>query len=966
MSYDVVMVGGSGAQFGLALYECLGLGFVELPNQLFVVDADKGFVAKLEEANKAFAEQVVEFKNHVAGDAKQVKLPALRPWAPYGDRAKPKFTVLDLIDANPLSRLGQICLTEDEATYSIHEGLFGMAKLGGVIVADRAAQARVAAAGVEARGGVSGFPEALVRALGDNQPNSPLPIVIAGSVAGGTGAGFIAPLVRAIRMSASCAQRPVHVFAFLPWFELPSASDDIGPSNKRMAQNASQGIRFLQDVIAEVQAGGNRQQVTCVHVIGLPDGAQKPVRNNQESMHKQGPGPMMYYAASLLSKDMAAFTGTAAQVQSGVFALTCNPTAGEIDVLRGRVKYSIPGLGVAAGEIPFDAVKDVLDVVHRALETVKNPVRYENAFGMLLDNSDSLPKTIYRALKSGRESTAKRKAAGAELARLLGEQQQRLASQAKKLADVNATVTSSKVDVPLIPDWAHDKLADVLHIQELLERSPKLLELLTNAIAQNKIAVAADLIVRSLVHGLGIGRGNSVSKVLADAYKKSADDIMALPGTTPTSVDVVQGTSLVKLTPDVVDKLGVTLAGNVPPDSQCIPSALARARIARFMIEPGRLRDDYTFPMSYELAEKPEGRLLLCWLGVSAGLWSIAERQFLEGSAVQRAGNFDKAVSAFEPTEKNSPTPYRSAWVSFLASKPGGGPALDAEIVAASSPQTGWFTSVRVDEGRKKSNEAFRKLAEEISNRSLWGPLQATYRVWLEQVSQTHPSVERQPWFNMLSLFAGRRAPTDEERRGSDQYVWCTLGPLPMQVDGRAGDSRPATVVDLYLPRLLEPKEREAMVCVLGGAATQAFEAYPALQLELKNGHIEFQLATPLGTTTMLKVRGLQQTGGLDFESELRGGAYEIVDWSGALGLPGWEQGFRPQFAPRVRAHFGAGLEGQRLELLHIVDMMRRRPEYARALGLDDVKLNTLRSMAGNLPPFRPGILNLFNSSFKI
>lgn len=47
MSYDLVLVGGSGAQFGYALLECLGHGLVEFPNAIFVVDGDRGFFDKV-------------------------------------------------------------------------------------------------------------------------------------------------------------------------------------------------------------------------------------------------------------------------------------------------------------------------------------------------------------------------------------------------------------------------------------------------------------------------------------------------------------------------------------------------------------------------------------------------------------------------------------------------------------------------------------------------------------------------------------------------------------------------------------------------------------------------------------------------------------------------------------------------------------------------------------------------------
>jgi hypothetical protein len=971
MSYDVVMVGGSGAQFGMALYECLGLGFVDVPRHVFLVDADKGFFNQIKALDEKFAVEVVALKNHLASpdgkyaQGQEVKAPELKMWPPYGDRAKREFNVLDIIEGSPLSRLGKMCLTEDEVTYPIHEGLYGMAKLGGVIVADREAKRIEAQVDRNAQRDPSGFPDALVKALGKDQPSQSAPIIIAGSVAGGTGAGFMAPLVQAIRRDPDCARRPIHVFAFLPWFELRGSPEGIGPSNSRMAKNAAQGIRFLQDVVNDIAASPQAQAVTCVHLVGIPDGAKKPERDSQPgAMHKAGPGPMMFYAASLLSDEMKAFTGTAAQMPSGVYALACNPAAAGTGVLSGRVKYTIPGLGQGGDAIPFEAVSTLLDVVRRALEELKNPVRYENAFGRLLDNPDSLPRTIFKALKAGRDNTAKRKTAGVELANLLKDHQARLEAQAATLSRVNAEVAGG-VGLLDIEDWHHDKLADILHLETILARSVNLESLLFHAFAQNKLIVAADLIVRALVNGLGLGPGNKIAQRLTGHYKVSPANRLALPGQASGNAEPVQGTQFVSLSPQVVDKLGTTLSDSLP-DSLSVPSALARARVARWLVEPARLRDDPArFPCSTELAETREGRLLLCWLGLSAGLWSVADRQLLEGSALAKAGRFDRAVAAFET--KDGPTPYRSSWISYLAATPPGAPFTEDDIVAASSPQTGWFTSVRIDEGSGRSLEAFRKLTQELNNKGLWGYLQATYRVWLDEVTRKFATASNQPWFAMLKLFAGTSPYMSNEREGFNQVVWCSVGPVPLQVEGGLGDVRPSRVVDAYLPRLLEPREREAIVCALAGTAIQAREAEPVVHLAVRNAHIEFQYRSPGGSTVLLKLKAVDSDLGLNFIDALKGGAYEVTDWSGALSLgASWENNMRPLFASRARDTFGPAADGYALHLRHIVEMMNRRPDYLRGLGLDGERWARLMSLADEPAPFRPGLLNLFNGLFVI
>jgi hypothetical protein len=960
MSYDLLMVGGSGAQFGLALLECTGLGFAELPRAMYVIDADKGFYQNvLTPGLDMFAEETVALLNHVAEGGQPTATPQLKHVMPYSDPT-PKFTVMDLIKGKPMSKLAQVCITDDEANYSIDEGLYGMAKLGGVVLADRAARKD----DTRLKGEQGVFPDALIKELEGSGCTGP--IFIAGSVAGGTGAGFMAPLLKAIRTAKTLNDRKVHVFSFLPWFELPGSGKSIGPSNSRMALNASQGIRFLQDTLEEIVLTGEHKMLTMVHVIGLPDGAKKPSKDG--AMHVGAPGPMMYYAAALLSKGLSAFTDVTFVLQSGVYAWACNPVLDGKGVLSGRVKFRIPVLGtendnLGDGLVPFEAISHVLEVVNLAIETL-TPNRFNSAFGRLSDSPEYLPRVLYDAIKTGRSSTADRILAGMEIRKKLGDFQLKIKEQAKTLQAAQAGVSGDLVVLPEVKDWSRDSLKNVLHINTLLERNKSLPRLLSNAIAQNKLNVAAELVLRALMRGLALGEGGATARELVAKFPPAAATIVALPGQSPTTVHPVPNTPFVRMNAEAVDKLGTILSGNLPPDSQSQPSPLARARLCRFLIENSRLPDNYTFPTGLALADLPEGRLLLIWLGLAAGRWSVCERQRMEGADLRHLNSFDRAVAEFE--SKDGPQPYRSSWISFVVAKKAGDQYSDADIVAASSPQTGWFTSIRIEEGDNKSYQAFKDLAQDLESNKMWDWLKMAFRGWLDLLAREHAVARNQPWFRMLSLFAGGVA-TDEDRLKFRQLVWCSVGPLALQVEGGPGFQGNARVVDMSLPLLIDPVEREAIVCALGGTAVQAYAAQPLCVIQQRNGMVELLLKTPTEVKTLLQLRAPQPTAaGLNFEQDLQGGAFAFLNWQGCAGLPRWDAGFRHQFRALATNKWGVQCHDAPLELGHIMIMFGDRPEYAQSFGLDANRYNTLIEMTKKSEPFRPAIINLFNGAQRI
>jgi hypothetical protein len=966
VSYDLILVGGSGAQFGYALLECLGMGFVDLPNALYVVDADQGFFTRvLKPAHEQFAGRAVQIHQQLDdSDASAPKAPRLIHTPPYSHAAA-QFTVAELTQTQPLSRYGQACFTADEVGHKIHEGLYGMAKLGGLIVAHQEAQRQLLQQTTDAT-----FPTSLLQSLGNN-PASRDTIFLAGSVAGGTGAGFMAPLLKSLRKDPRFAQRPIHVFTFLPWFSLPTAKSGIGPSTERMALNASQGIRYLRDVAQEFK--GPRPAPTCVHIIGLPRNAKPPARSGDHAeggMHQAQPGPLMYYAASLLTNGLRLFQGTAATLDTGVYTLVCNPSVGGVGVLRGRIHYQLPSLGLRDGRepvLPFESLQGLLGAILVALEPLTDRTRFENAFGRVLDNPAYLPEVVYQALKQGRNTTPARHAAGVRLVELLTETRRRLQTELTRLQELLAQIggPQDQAQLPDVPDWSRDKLRDVLHLHKVLTRSARFGALLENAVAQERLEVAAEIVVRALLRGLALGNnGETVKKINEHVRPTAQSDVtlpQGLPGATP-----VQDTPFVPLSDTLVDQLAGALVGDQLPDSQCLPSLLGKARVARFVSE--RVPEGHAFPLNISLADSPQGRMVLLWLGLTTGQWSVCERVFLDTAQHQTLTNFERAVRLFELAP--GLTPYCARWVSLVAARRAGEAITDADVVGCSSPQTGWFVSARVEEGEHANLQPFRALAESITAQNWWEPLRWTYRVWLADVAARHPNASEQEWFRLLRLFAGGpqpREPLTQERLFVETEAWYAIGPIALQV-GRRGQF--AELDQVWLPRVLVREERERLLCVLVGTAEQSRATSPSVVVQQRGRDLALTLRREGNEFPLLHLRNPATVGhNLRPEDQLAGGAYELTDWSGTAQSPvplHWGT-FRALFAARLRAEHTIAPElQQNLQWGTVSHFLTTQPDFAQGLGFvqDPGRVALLANLTPG--PFAPGLVNLFNRHFSL
>lgn len=959
MSYDLVLVGGSGAQFGYALLECLGHGLVEFPNAIFVVDGDRGFFDKvLTPAAATFGQSAVDVANATRdAEGSETRLPKLRYIAPYSNNHH-RFTITDLCGLNPLGALGEVCITQAEAAYPIDEGLYGMAKLGGVVVAQAGSEH-----GDTAPSDPHAFPSNLIAELASASFSGGglHPVLVVGSVAGGTGAGFMAPLLKALRADAKLNSRPIHVFAFLPWFALSATKDGIGPSNQRMALNASQGILYLQKCIADLSA----KPMTYVHLVGLPKAAKAPARSGSSGeggMHQPEPGPLMYYVASLLSDRLRAFTNVADNMPTGVYTLLCNAAAGGNGPLAGRIRYRLPAVGSETSDeyVPFEALQGLLEAVVAGLATLSDKERYERCFvasALLSDDPERIPRMIYDAIRNSGADSGKRRAMALEVSDLLkaalAKTKKDLERLSSVLASISGTTQTDKVFV--IDDWTVAALADPNHLQKVLARSGTLPKYLSAAAKQQKPKQFADLLVRALIRNLGRGPEGATVVAVRDRFAPAVTTDVTLPGTgLPNAKPHSEGSPFVLLSPAFVDDLARTITGNAQPDSQCLPSPLARAHVADFMIS----NLSGTLPDGPALADTASGRLLLMWLGITATKIKIGERIHLQQPDSPNLKPFEIIVKRAELA--SGPKPFRGEWVSILRETD------SSKILGATSPRVGVFVGAGVDEGPTADKAPFQAIAQQIDAWNAWEPLKQIYRVFLSDVAAKYPDAVNMPWFALLRTFArftpGQKV-SDDDRAWVAEWAWYSVGPIPLQISGKSGENGTSNIADVWLPVLLEPAMRQSMVCALVGTAEQSYLAQPVAWIQVVDGDATLVLQDRSGPVEMLRIIAPTKfSGSLSPVNELRSGAFELSNFAGLANLSAqlaWTD-FQPSFSARVRIEQAVDPAAQQQLSLRSILPIFAKNGHAAALGLNNRnRYDLLMELSHQPGPFAPGICNL-------
>jgi hypothetical protein len=934
MGYDLILVGGTGAQFGHATFESVAMGLVAPPQNTFIVDADAAYyTSTLEPLHKTSVETWFEAQAGANAGEGQVQ-PKLKLVPPYA-HMKPEFNVGDLI-GEKLSRLAELSLTQEEATWSLKEGLFGMAKVGGVAVGlDR----------TKRNPEDQQFPSRLIHEL--RSSNSQAPIVIAGSVAGGTGAGFMLPLVQAIREdspSNTLARRPVYVIMFLPWFDLPPNDKPVGPSNQRMRRNASQGVRFAKHIV-DLPHIRNGQAPTTVFVLGMPPGSKMPPRSGAQSSQ---PGSLLYYGVSILSGNFASAEEAARTFgdarRSGIMATRCHKAVAGKPAFQDQLRFTLSIPGAANMELPFDLADRLLLAQAHALKTLANPHRYTEAFKTFgFDDPGGLPRSIFNAFKEGLKDTASRRKAGADLVKVCETAAAKATERSKqlreRLASEGRTVESDPNDAAyiVVSDWMQSKLENVDFLNEVLVTTPDFERKLKGLLGEQRHGQAFALITRALGDGLARHR-SLMEKLRTKAVVRG--DACALPLDLPAT-----GSGPYVPIDSQIDQLATELVKGDLPDSQCVPSPLAKAQVIDFYL-------NRTERLDGALASTPAGRTVLVWLGLSSGRWRIADRIQLSTAN----GAFERAID----DQESKHSAFRDRWIHTVAT-------ADGTIVAMTSPRVGFAYGVRVDETRTSPQlPLFEALESELVADGTMEQLRKIYRHFVDGVAAAFPGVRTGgpkagplPWFRALELWTSS-VNEAVARAEAPKLGYHGVGPIPLQTS--TGDDGKPEITYVTFPRYMPASSRERAAALL--ASICAMQA-PLLSHVTDSGTVEIRVTNPATRTetSLLRLRSFGTNGQLAPAEDLRAGALDLLDFhaQGPLGAPmlatEWAQAM-----PLLRARLAAEQRTPRpsLSVVSTLKLLRSTPQSESiftALGLGEIQLEALNQTPGLTAP---ALVNLF------
>ena len=970
MLYDLVAIGGSGAQFAEAVVTAAGWGLCDLPRKLIIVDADQryfageggetGIQALWRDANTA-REFLAGADEGAEGRSNQPEPPVFLP--PYSGPVNAEaFDAIDLAGLNKAHPLLQTVLTQEEADHNIKDGLFGMAKIGGLLTsAANAAQEKNAHA----------YPESLITKLDGSHL-----VILAGSVAGGTGAGFLVPTLKSL--FAKNPNRPIHVYTFLPWFQLPTAAKTDGkvnPSNERMSLNASQGIRYLDNTVREMAARqGPAPRIKAV-LFGLPASAPKPERRGDGDMG--APGPLQYYGVSLLSRGVLE-DNIASQQPGPVYAVTVdgNLGGGESAVqLDKRPFAKYVRFKVAGKELPLGLLKLWLSAQECALETVAEENRYKEAFPRFMaDNAAFLPKSVFTAIstaKPGMTSGGERQALGLELAKAAKERAIRVREQLVVLGQAQVDDADLSEAASSRPDtWDEAVLQDPAGIERILAVGLKKLQ--PNLEPGQALAKAFQT--------PGFGSKAARTLFLAGLRAGLAADIKSAPrpagGVAALPVAAVGNATseLIELAPAQVKELVNYYARQGVPDSRSIPSPLGKASVTEHLVwQPPKPVGAQQWWLD------PTERLRTIWLGVATGRFTALARYPFDGNAqrdpmIRLTGHAERADDS---------EPLRAHWVTVL------GDAEHAVPVAASAPRVGWFDSVRlIEQGTNKQPPGDAKVRDSYENvrnaerqQSLADPFAGACWLLLDALKGALVGLQPGddpsklfPWYKLLEGWsAGADALSAQallnplNRDGI--RAWFSVGPVPFHVGWQQGAiGRMPVFADVWLPRLLQASELEQMALVaasatlLGGTVVQWVQTGRVAEGRL-----------PGAKEPLISLRGFQDpSAGLDLAGQGRGGALALESVGVGLNWPpqfaSW-QAFLPTLRIMCRQH-GISPEGLPWALLSTVlgrqdasgAFMGPGTSTAAWAAVGNMAWSSYLAPQGAPAPMQHGWVNLFRS----
>lgn len=231
--YNLILVGGTGKQFGSILGWLNQVGLIVPPSKLLVVDADISGYAKvisgLSYANPNFVSEHVRPYHHVGASLNIL-------------------SEMQLSDET--SPLLSLSFSEEEKLLNIKDGFYGNPKLGATVFGHHQQTTQ------------NGLISSL-SAVGARISN---PTFIVGSVSGGTGAGLMYSIAKLCSMhSANRISAPVIGVVFSKYTTVDDSGDII--SNVKLQENSYNGISFLWNKFNQNKA---EFAFDVVNVIGPP------------------------------------------------------------------------------------------------------------------------------------------------------------------------------------------------------------------------------------------------------------------------------------------------------------------------------------------------------------------------------------------------------------------------------------------------------------------------------------------------------------------------------------------------------------------------------------------------------------------------------------------------------------------------------------------------------------------------
>ncbi|MFL6211545.1 MAG: hypothetical protein ACJ74W_22035 [Pyrinomonadaceae bacterium] len=246
MARLLIAIGGTGQHIALAVARLVLLG--ALPEmELAVVDSDNA--GDLSEALRTFGSTLrADYTAHPLGNGDII-------YPPFKDvHGKPKFEELFLSKtADAVERdIFEVCVDQESASFEVKKGMFGRPSLGATILADNKTKQ---------------LQKVIDKAAQANE------IFVSGSLVGGTGAGLIHQLIKALPR----AGKDVFGLIFLRWFRIPGAEVEQTVDDTTQERNMRYGLDYF--------FRETRGLLKAALLIGQPDAAQAVEATPGEIMH---------------------------------------------------------------------------------------------------------------------------------------------------------------------------------------------------------------------------------------------------------------------------------------------------------------------------------------------------------------------------------------------------------------------------------------------------------------------------------------------------------------------------------------------------------------------------------------------------------------------------------------------------------------------------------------------------------